>query len=153
LGTVLGSPPYMSPEQFSQRDIDLRSDVYSLAVVCYRMLTGRLPFKATEAHEWAALHMTAAPMPFEATPMGAQVPWNMKRAVLRALAKWPHERPQSMREFYSELTIGYGGRTSLLLPPPSLAPEVPGVPSSEPVETPLVPRRAARSSYAAPAPD
>jgi len=108
LGVVLGSPPYMSPEQFSLQDIDARSDIYSLGVVAYQALTGKLPFRALEMLQWATLHMTEPPSPFDTTEAGQAVPLGMREAVLHALEKEPRNRPQTMREFYEEFTIGAG---------------------------------------------
>jgi serine/threonine-protein kinase len=105
-GTVLGTPPYMSPEQFRGQELDARSDIYSLAVVAYEMLTGRLPFEADTPWAWATQHMTAQPFPFEVTPMGAQAPHKMKAAIMRALEKDKNKRQASVREFYEDLTIG-----------------------------------------------
>jgi serine/threonine-protein kinase len=105
-GTVLGTPPYMSPEQFKGQELDARSDVYSLGVLVYEMLTGRLPFDADTPWAWATQHMTAQPFPFEAVPMGAAVPPKMKAAVMRALEKDRTRRPSTVREFYSEFTLG-----------------------------------------------
>src|SRR5205814_6237770 len=107
-GTVLGTPPYMSPEQFRGHELDARSDIYSLAVMTYEMLTGRLPFDADTPWAWATQHMTAQPFPFEMIPIGGQVPPKMKSAVMRALAKEKEKRQQTAREFYDELTIGAG---------------------------------------------
>ena len=110
-GTVLGTPPYMSPEQFRGGELDNRSDIYSLGVMAYEMLTGRLPFDADTPWAWATQHMTAQPFPFETVPLGGQVPAKMKGAVMRALSKDKAHRQQSAKEFYEEFTMG-GGRTS-----------------------------------------
>jgi len=112
-GTVLGTPPYMSPEQFKGQELDMRSDIYSLGVMAYEMLTGRLPFDADTPWAWATQHMTAQPFPFETVPLGGQVPAKMKGAVMRALSKDKNQRQQTVREFYEEFTMG-GGRTSAL---------------------------------------
>jgi serine/threonine protein kinase len=118
LGVVLGSPPYMSPEQFTLQDVDAKSDVYALGVVAYQLLTGSLPFQASDPIEWAALHMGATPAPIDSH--GVAIPAPMAAAIHRALAKHAHDRPGSMREFYSQLTIGAGslipGRASSMLP-------------------------------------
>ena len=105
-GTVLGTPPYMSPEQFKGGELDARSDIYSLGVMTYEMLAGRLPFDADSPWEWATQHMTAQPFPFEAIPMTAQVPPKMKAAVMRALSKDKTQRQQTVREFFEDFTAG-----------------------------------------------
>jgi tRNA A-37 threonylcarbamoyl transferase component Bud32 len=99
-GMVLGTPPYMSPEQFTGQPLDARSDIYSLAVMAYEMLTGVLPFDAKTAFEWATLHMTAAPKAIEATPNGAALPESMRGAIMRALAKNKDQRFSSITEFH-----------------------------------------------------
>ena len=98
-GMVLGTPPYMSPEQFTGQPLDARSDIYSLAVMAYEMLTGVLPFDAKTAFEWATLHMTAAPKAIEATPNGAALPESMRSAIMRALAKNKEQRFNNITEF------------------------------------------------------
>jgi eukaryotic-like serine/threonine-protein kinase len=97
-GMVLGTPPYMSPEQFTGQPIDARSDIYSLGVMAYEMLSGRLPFQANTAWEWATQHMTQPPIPLESVE-GMRAPEGMRSAVRRALAKAPNERFQTVREF------------------------------------------------------
>jgi serine/threonine-protein kinase len=110
-GTVLGTPPYMSPEQFKGQELDARSDIYSLGVMSYEMLTGRLPFDADTPWAWATQHMTAQPFPFETVPIGSAVPPKMKAGVMRALSKDKALRPQTVKDFYEDFTLG-GGRTS-----------------------------------------
>jgi hypothetical protein len=102
-GAIVGSPPYMSPEQFVAEELDARADVYALGVIGYEMLTGTRPFEARSVLEWGTKHLTAAPAPFDATDAGRAVPEAMRRAVLHALAKNREERPASARAFYAEL--------------------------------------------------
>ena len=103
-GMVLGTPPYMSPEQFSGKTLDARSDIYSLGVMAFEMLTGSLPFDAKTPWEWATKHLTAQPAPFEAFPAGVNVSQNKKNAVARALAKTPEQRHSTVLEFLQEFT-------------------------------------------------
>jgi serine/threonine-protein kinase len=102
-GMVLGTPPYMSPEQFTGQPIDARSDIYSLGVMAYEMLTGKLPFKANTAFEWANQHMTQPPIPIESMAEGMRAPPAMRAAILRALAKVPGDRFQSVADFAAAL--------------------------------------------------
>src|SRR5688572_5559164 len=76
-GMVLGTPPYMSPEQFTGKALDKRSDIYSLAVVAYEMLTCKLPFDATTPWQWATEHMTAQPRGFETISLSHPIPQPM----------------------------------------------------------------------------
>jgi len=108
-GMVLGTPPYMSPEQFTGAELDRRSDIYSLGVMTYEMLTGTLPFNATTPWQWATEHMTAQPFPIEQRPTGYGVPKSMRDAVMRALAKHPGERPATALEFVGALRAGLAG--------------------------------------------
>jgi eukaryotic-like serine/threonine-protein kinase len=107
-GMVLGTPPYMSPEQFTGKQLDRRSDVYSLGVMAYEMLTGRLPFDADTPWQWATQHMTAQPLPFEATAPSTSIPPTMRTAILRALSKDREERQGSSKEFFEQLSGGGG---------------------------------------------
>ena len=103
-GMVLGTPPYMSPEQFTGRPIDARSDIYSLAVMSYEMLTGKLPFQADTAWEWATQHMTQPPIPIESMAEGMRAPEPMRAAIRRALEKSPDARFQTVKEFCDAFT-------------------------------------------------
>jgi len=100
-GLVLGSPEYMSPEQATgARQLDGRSDIYSLGVVGYRMLAGRLPFVAPTAREILTQHVLTPPEPLANC---APVPPRLSDAVMRCLAKQPDERWQSVDDLLAAL--------------------------------------------------
>jgi hypothetical protein len=103
-GMVLGTPPYMSPEQFSGQTLDARSDIYSLGVMTYEMLTGHLPFEARTPWEWATKHLTAPPTPLETYPVTAQLLPRKKLAIMRALAKNRDDRHATVMEFLNDFT-------------------------------------------------
>jgi len=105
-GTVLGTPPYMSPEQFTGKPLDRRSDVYSLGVMVYEMLTGKLPFDAETPWQWATQHMTAQPKSFDIVAPNARIPEGMRQAIMRALSKEPAQRQPTAGEFFAELSSG-----------------------------------------------
>jgi serine/threonine-protein kinase len=128
-GMVLGTPPYMSPEQFTGRPIDARSDIYSLGVMVYEMLTGRLPFNAETAWEWATQHMTQAPIAIESLPEGTRVPAAMRAAVARALAKSAEDRFQTVRSFgeaFGAKTVFEGALTPAPAEAIGMSPRTPG---------------------------
>jgi eukaryotic-like serine/threonine-protein kinase len=91
LETTPGTPAYMSPEQVQGRTIDERSDVYSLGVVAYELVTGRPPFKGACAVETALQHITVAPAP--CSSVCPQVPLALEALILQMLAKAPAARP------------------------------------------------------------
>ncbi len=105
-GMVLGTPPYMSPEQFTGKALDARSDIYSLGVMTYEMLTGRLPFDADTPWQWATQHMSVQPIPFEVSAPAKNIPDGMRKAILRALSKNREDRQPSAREYFAELSDG-----------------------------------------------
>jgi tRNA A-37 threonylcarbamoyl transferase component Bud32 len=105
-GTVLGTPPYMSPEQFTGKALDARSDIYSLGVMAYEMLAGKLPFDADTPWQWATQHMTAQPTPFEVAAPSRSIPQGMRDAILKALSKDRDKRQTTCREFFSEISGG-----------------------------------------------
>jgi eukaryotic-like serine/threonine-protein kinase len=105
-GMVLGTPPYMSPEQFTGKALDARSDIYSLGVMTYEMLTGRLPFDADTPWQWATQHMSVQPIPFEVSAPAKNIPDGMRKAILRALSKNKEDREPTAREYFAELSDG-----------------------------------------------
>ena len=114
-GMVLGTPPYMSPEQFTGQPVDLRSDIYALGVMTYEMLVGKYPFEANTAWEWASKHMTEAPRPIETQALGAHVPERMRHAITRALAKNKDERFATVKEFYEAFSgTGLPNQTAVI---------------------------------------
>ena len=98
LGTIVGTPAYMSPEQCRGEALTPRSDVYSLGVIAYRLLSGRLPFRGNTA-ELLAAQLAEAPLHVRALRPG--LPREAAEIVMRALAKVPDERPQSAGAFAS----------------------------------------------------
>jgi serine/threonine protein kinase/formylglycine-generating enzyme required for sulfatase activity len=105
-GTVLGTPPYMSPEQCSALQIDRRSDVYSLGIITYQMLSGELPFYAASAMAWAIKHINDAPSPLCDHPPCRALPGAVAACVHKALAKDPQRRPSTILEFAAQLEQG-----------------------------------------------
>ncbi len=102
-GVVFGSPVYMSPERFLGQSGDVRSDVYSLAVVIFQMLSGVVPFKSTDLINLISSHVIAAPPSVASVTCEATIPAAMEQVLQRALSKSPSDRPQSMMEFWEEI--------------------------------------------------
>jgi serine/threonine-protein kinase len=108
-GLVVGTPEYMSPEQLSGDVLDGRSDIYSLALVFYRMLTGTLPFEAITAQEIMIKRLTDEPLPLNAALPGADFPVELQRTVDRALARMPTDRYGSAMAFANDAATAVQG--------------------------------------------
>ncbi|MBL9004227.1 MAG: serine/threonine protein kinase [Myxococcales bacterium] len=100
---MIGTPIYMAPERFESGECDGRADVYSVGILFYQMLTGRLPFTAKEGEIWSLVskHRHAPPPPLNVE--GDAVPPRVAALCLRALAKQPQDRP-SAEELAREIT-------------------------------------------------
>lgn len=94
VGTVLGSPAYMSPEQGGGEPATVLSDVYSFGITLYEMLTGAVPFNAQSAMAVIVMHASEAPQPPMA--LNAAIPEPLNDLILQMLAKDPAQRPQRM---------------------------------------------------------
>jgi serine/threonine-protein kinase len=94
-GTVfaIGTPEYMSPEQVRQKELDGRSDLYSLGIVFYEMLTGDMPFHADSQAEWYLAHVREVPPPMQERAPGLRLPAGITNLVMSMLEKDPANRP------------------------------------------------------------
>ena len=108
-GMVFGTPEFMSPEQAQGRTLDARSDIYSLAVILYEVLTGKLPFDAKTPMEYIQKHVTEAIIPLSQRRPELQLPAEIDQVLEKALAKNPDHRFQTAADF-AEALRPFGGR-------------------------------------------
>ncbi len=102
----MGTLAYSSPEQMEGRELDARSDIYSLGVMMYQMLTGKMPLNA-DTHSfggWYKAHHFQAPQSLGSVSNGLKVPKALEALVMACLAKSPNDRPQSVTEVTAALT-------------------------------------------------
>lgn len=100
-GAILGSPYYMSPEQCDGRHLDHRSDIYSLGIILYELLVGKVPFRAQTPWGLVKMHCSAPPPLIR--NYRQDIPPALENAVLKALAKDPKDRQQSAIDLKREL--------------------------------------------------
>jgi eukaryotic-like serine/threonine-protein kinase len=106
VGTVMGSPSYMSPEQFLAQTVDGRSDLYSAGVVLYELLTGEVPFTGSFSN---IMHRVLNEEPSPASVLNVHLPKSIDAVLRRAMAKRPADRYQSAAEFKHAMLAEFSG--------------------------------------------
>jgi serine/threonine protein kinase/Tfp pilus assembly protein PilF len=99
---IIGTPQYLSPEQVEGKKIDQRSDIYSLGVILFEMVTGQVPFDGDTTLSIAVKHKTEIPR--DPKELNAQIPEELSQLILKCMEKAPEERYQTADELCSELT-------------------------------------------------
>jgi serine/threonine protein kinase len=105
-GILIGTPQYMSPEQFSGEKVDARSDIYSLGVLMFELVTGTLPFTADTAVAMGILHMQETPPPPRMVEPSVP-PW-LNRVILKCLEKRREDRYPTAGDLAAELNRPHG---------------------------------------------
>jgi serine/threonine protein kinase/Flp pilus assembly protein TadD len=100
-GVMIGTPEYMSPEQVEGKEVDQRSDIYSLGIILYEMVTGKVPFEGDTPFTVGVKHKSEFPQnPKDINP---QIPDNLNQVIMQCLEKDKERRFQSVGEVRSEL--------------------------------------------------
>jgi tetratricopeptide (TPR) repeat protein len=100
-GVMIGTPEYMSPEQVESKETDQRSDIYSLGIILFEMVIGRVPFEGDTPLSVAVKHKTEAPQ--DPKELNSQIPEDLSKVILRCMEKDKEKRYQSADELRSEL--------------------------------------------------
>ena len=100
-GMIIGTPEYMSLEQIEGKEVDQRSDIYSLGVILYEMVTGRVPFEGDTPFTIGVKHKSETPK--DPKELNTQIPLNLNHVILKCLEKDKKKRYQSAGEIRSEL--------------------------------------------------
>jgi serine/threonine-protein kinase len=115
-GLVVGTPEFMSPEQLSGDTLDGRSDLYSLALVFFRMLSGKLPFEATSVQETMIKRLTDEPTKLAEARPDLSFPAGLQPVLDAALARTPTERYQTVAKFAADVAAVTGRPTAGTVP-------------------------------------
>jgi eukaryotic-like serine/threonine-protein kinase len=102
-GIILGTPEFMSPEQLRGRPLDARTDIYSLALLTYEMLTAQLPFQGRTQQEMMIARLRSDPVPLRKMRPDLEFPEAVERVLNKAMARTPDERYQTTVEFADAL--------------------------------------------------
>lgn len=118
-GMIIGTPEYMSPEQCEGRPVDQRSDIYSLGVIAYHMLTGKVPFSHEHFSRVLLMHSSEPPPPLRKMRPGLQVSPVVEATINKCLAKRREDRYQSMEELLAALNTWNSGSSQDDAPEPT----------------------------------
>ena len=140
-GTIIGTPAYMSPEQFMGQTVDPRSDIYSAGVVLYQLLTGELPF---EGNPTSIMHNVLNTRPPKPSDLSVLAPPALDAVVERAMARLPEDRYPDAAAFATALRQAMQAGSGL---PAGVVGDLP----MEDDATVIAPRRGATTAHAAPA--
>jgi serine/threonine-protein kinase len=127
-GMVFGTPEFMSPEQTQGDTLDRRSDIYSLGLILYELLTGKLPFDATKPIDIMRAHVQDTPLPLNGRVPGRSFSASLDAAIAKAIAKKKDDRYATTLDFADALKKCLSnagpasGRPGPIAPPPSGAP-------------------------------
>ena len=102
-GVMIGTPEYMSPEQVEGKEVDQRSDIYSLGIILYEMVTGRVPFEGDTPFTVGVKHKSEIPK--DPKILNTQIPEDLSRIILKCLEKEKKNRQQSTHELISDLSV------------------------------------------------
>jgi tetratricopeptide (TPR) repeat protein/predicted Ser/Thr protein kinase len=100
-GMMIGTPEYMSPEQIDGSEIDARSDIYSLGIIIYELLTGKTPFSGETP--WSVAFKHKNDLPHDPRELNPRIPESMSRVILKCLEKQKERRYQSAEELLADL--------------------------------------------------
>jgi serine/threonine protein kinase len=137
-GGFIGTARYASPEQVRGKSLDARSDIYSLGVVLYEMLTGSMPFQleTDSLHSWIHAHCYENPLEINPETAPQPIPPAIVAVVMDCLKKNPDERPQTMQELGERLLQAYELTVANQLPPSQASTVLLPNTASPPLRTP-----------------
>jgi eukaryotic-like serine/threonine-protein kinase len=113
-GMVMGSPPFMSPEQCRGEELDYRSDIYSLGCVMFAALTGEVPLLGDNTMATLYKHISGVPLSISEVAPHLVIPASLETVIMRTLEKFPDDRPQSMEELEQLADLGNKWLTHVL---------------------------------------
>ncbi len=137
-GLILGSLHYMSPEQVMGERVDARSDIYSVGVTLYQLLTGRAPIDGSSEFAIASGHLKETPP--DPASINPHIPAKLCAIVMKSMAKSPDDRYQTADDFLEELSSLNTDDTRTLLPTPAQSRDTSGHAPRKPDATPAAGR-------------